>query len=248
MISRSKIKHIKSLLQKKYRLEHQSFIVEGKKSVEELLQSDFEVQALYVSQDFFNQNPSLCTTTKSLEVDIASQAELAEMGSFTSNQSALAIVKMKANFPLQSNPQHPLLMLDSINDPGNLGTIIRIADWYGIERIVMSDNSVDCYNPKVISSSMGSFVRVKLYYTNLEHFLSNNKVQVYAASLEGQSIYQTNFELSHSVILMGSESHGIAANLKKFVTHHVTIPRIGKAESLNVGVATAIFCDRMFGK
>jgi TrmH family RNA methyltransferase len=134
--------------------------------------------------------------------------------------------------------------LDDIRDPGNLGTIIRTADWYGIGKVVASPETADFYNPKVISATMGSFTRTEIYYTELTDFLSKAKHPVYGAYLEGQNVHEVEFQPA-GLILIGSESHGIAPGLRKFVSTEVTIPRFGKAESLNAAIATAVICDNL---
>jgi TrmH family RNA methyltransferase len=159
MLSKNQIKYINSLQQKKFRQEYQSFVVEGAKSVVELLSSDFELESLYVTEDFYKETKPLLDK-QPLRAEIVGQAELEKAGTFSSNNAALAVAKMKSNQELLLNDTEYALVLDEIRDPGNLGTIIRIADWYGIQKIICSEGTVDLYNPKVISSTMGSFTRV----------------------------------------------------------------------------------------
>ena len=137
------------------------------------------------------------------------------------------------------------MIIDGVNDPGNLGTIIRTADWFGIENVICSENSVDCYNSKVVMSSMGSLFRTNVFYLALSDFLSQIDIPTYGALLEGKSIYETTFE-SPCAIIMGSESHGISSELIPFIKNKITIPGAHRAESLNLGVSTGIFCSEYF--
>jgi len=134
------------------------------------------------------------------------------------------------------------LVLDGIQDPGNMGTIIRVADWFGISDIICSEDTVDVYNPKVVQASMGSLARIKVYYADLGKFLSSVKLPVFGALLDGDNIYDTDFG-NEGLMLMGNEGNGIRPGIQKLITKAITIPRIGKAESLNVAIATALFCS-----
>ncbi|MFN3852093.1 MAG: TrmH family RNA methyltransferase [Spirosomataceae bacterium] len=240
MISKQQQKYIQSLQIKKYRQESQSFLVEGAKSVLELLNSDFQIEKIYVTEKFAEQIDS-----KNTHIEIATQAEIEKTGTLQSNDSALAIVKMKPNQSIVCNDNEYVLVLDDIRDPGNLGTIIRIADWYGITKIICSENTVDFYNPKVIASTMGSFTRIKIWYGDLEkYFIRNNNLPIYGTFISGENIHKTNFPKS-GFIIIGNESNGIRPEIEKKVTHKITIPRFGNAESLNAGIATAIVLDNL---
>jgi len=241
VISKAQIKFIKSLQIKKFRNEHKQFIVQGKKNILELLKSNHKLEQLYVTESFFHES-----RLSNNNFELVSQKELEQISSFQSNNAGLAIVKIPENEYLTVNNDW-ILVLDQVKDPGNLGTIIRIADWYGINKIVCSEDCVDVYNPKVISASMGSFCRVKVFYTELESYLNKQSEVIFGALLEGSSVYQAN-KFKKGYLLMGNESQGISSNLKKFISHKVCIPRIGEAESLNVAVATGIICDNLFGK
>ena len=244
MITKNQIKYINSLQQKKFRLEHQSFVVEGAKSVIELLKSDFEIELLFTTQSFFEDNEALLHNYP-IQPEFVEANELERAGSFTSNNAALAVVKTKENVELLVKNKEFALILDDIRDPGNLGTIIRIADWYGITKIISSNSTVDVYNPKVISSTMGSFTRISLYYTDLEEFIKNQKANIYGTLLDGANIHQTNFADS-GYIVIGNEANGISEEIIKLITHKITIPRLGGAESLNAGIATAVVLDNVF--
>jgi len=244
MLSRKWLKYIKSLQIKKFRKENGAFLVEGAKSVRELLQSDFSVQILFATQEFYQSSIRL-VNAQGFPIEIVSQEELESAGIFHSNNACLAIAGTKENLPLYADEKEFVLVLDEVKDPGNLGTIIRVADWYGIRKIVCSPDTADLYNPKVITASMGSFTRVRLYYCDLPSYLSQqNHLPVYGAFLDGENLHQTQF-VDSGYVVMGNESHGIGADLKAFISHKVTIPRFGGAESLNVGIATAIICDNL---
>lgn len=243
MLSKNTLKFIKSLQQKKFRKQEQLFFVEGGKNVTELLQSDYEVSHVLVTQQYAKEHVQLLNSLKA-EVFEVSQSTLESVGSFQSNDAALAVAKSKPNSPIGLLPDEWAIALDDVKDPGNLGTIIRIADWYGIQKLFLSEESAEFYNPKVLHSSMGSFTRIKAFYTDLKSQLEKSGLPIYGAYLEGKSIYETEFGKG-GIILMGNESNGISQELEPLVSHRITIPRFGKAESLNVAVATAIFCDNI---
>ncbi len=242
MVPKSKIKFAKSLQLKKYRKQEQCFVVEGEKSVQELLTSDFETIWIAGTSAFLNENLARLEEGKIERYD-ASEEELIAMGSFQSNQSALAVARIKQNNAPKAGNEF-CVALDDIKDPGNLGTIIRTADWYGIKYIFASEESADFYNPKTISATMGSFCRVVVSYVDLKLWLSQSKLPVFGAFLDGQDIHQTEFG-SEGIILIGSESHGISKDLEPLVNHRITIPRIGRAESLNAAMATGIILDNL---
>jgi TrmH family RNA methyltransferase len=240
MLSKANIKFIKSLQVKKYRKQEQCFVIEGAKSVLELLASDFELLMLIGTPDFLSDIRNL-PEGETVEV---SEKELTLLGEFQTNNSAIAIARMKPNVPIRILAQEFALVLDDIRDPGNLGAIIRTADWYGINKIIASEGTADFYNSKVITSTMGSFTRVSVFYTDIQAFLSESKHKAYGAYLEGKNIHETRFG-SGGLIVIGNESHGIRPELAKFITDKITIPRFGKAESLNAAIATAIICDNI---
>lgn len=243
MLSKNQIKYIQSLHQKKYRQQHGAFLVEGAKSVQEVLQSDFQVDLLVATEAFYKENTRL-TDRQRTPVEIASVADLERTGTLERNNAALAVVRTKENRPLLAGPDEIALILDDIRDPGNLGTIIRIADWYGIRKIICSETTADVYNPKVISASKGSFTRVSWWYGDIELFLKQSaKGQiVYGAFLGGDDVHALAFSKS-GYLVMGNESNGISPEIGQYVTKRVTIPRYGEAESLNVGIATAVLLD-----
>ncbi len=243
MISKAKVKFIKSLQVKKYRKEAQSFIVEGAKGVKELLRSDFEITWLAGTSDFLDENRNTLSLRKVDWVE-TTERELSPLGTFSTNNAALAIARLRPNLPPHLTNEF-VLVLDDIRDPGNLGTIIRTADWYGIKNIIASVETADFYNPKVITATMGSFCRVHVYYVSLTDYLFGTNWPLYGASLTGKSLYETNFE-KEGFIVIGNESLGISPAIHSLITQHVTIPRIGQAESLNASIATAIILDNVF--
>jgi TrmH family RNA methyltransferase len=241
MLSKNTVKFIKSLHQKKYRIESGRFFVEGEKSVLEVLQSDFVVDTLVVTEGFESRHAKILASFKGQLIP-ATQHQLEDLGQFQSNDSALAVVQMKNNAPFVPEGESLILALDDVRDPGNLGTIIRLADWYGINKLVFSVQTAEFYNPKVIQSTMGSFTRVKFFYADLTTVFEQWKLPVYGAFLGGQSIHELQ-NPSPGILLMGNESKGISRSLEPYVSKRVTIPGFGHAESLNVAIATAILCD-----
>lgn len=245
MLSKNRIKFLKSLQVKKYRKLHQNFIVEGEKSVLELLKSDYEVLALYASNDFIEANKNTLTQSNISDIEEASIKELSQASAWVSNQSALALVKIPKSKKLLPEKDEYILALDNIQDAGNLGTILRIADWYGITKIICSKDTVDLYNPKAISASMASFLRVHLYYCNLKTYFEEVNTNIYGALLNGKNIHNINFNQNGGIILLGNESQGIQQELMPFINQKITIPKFGQAESLNVAIATAVICDNL---
>lgn len=245
MISKKWVKLITSLQHKKYRKQHQAFLVEGAKSVLELFSSDYQIQILFMTEEFYQQHIRLLQK-QSLPYEIVSQDELEKTGMLQTNNACLAVVSTKANQSVTASDNEYILMLDDVKDPGNLGTIIRIADWFGISKLVCSENTTDFYNPKVIAASMGSFTRVQLYYCDIAQYLKKNegRLPVYGAFLDGTDVHTVPFAPA-GILLMGNESQGISEALTPWVTSRIHIPRYGGAESLNVGIATAVICDNI---
>lgn len=246
MLTKSKIQYIKSLHDKQGRRESWCFLVEGRKGIEEFLSSDFEIIEGFFTTDFLWEKyfPFLTTLITLWELD--------RITTLSSNRDGLLVVKMRSQstgfLPGQESQKSSelTLILDGISDPGNLGTIIRTADWYGITHIIASSDSVDCYSPKVIMATMGSFTRVSVSYVDLETYLSSiSWSTIYWAYLDGDNIHEKNFPKDPCYLVIGSESHGIRPHLEKYITDKVTIPRFGLAESLNAWVATAIILDNI---
>lgn len=243
MLSKNTVKFIKSLQQKKFRKQEQAFFVEGAKNVTELLRSDYTCTHLLCTEKFADAQPELLLAFDGEKV-LVNPAELKAVGTFSSNDQALVVARVKPNLPVLVSPGELVVALDDIRDPGNLGTIIRIADWYGIRKMLLSPETADLYNPKVLHASMGSFTRLAFEYVSLEEKLRDVRVPVFGAFLEGLSIYAHSGP-ADGVLLMGNESHGIAPGLEALVSQKLTIPAFGGAESLNVAVATAVLCDHL---
>jgi len=249
MLSKKQISWINALKVKKYRKKQQAFIVEGEKNVAELLQSHFNIIAIYALESWTIKNKKICNLHQQT-LHIISPKELKRISNLHTPNEVVAIVKLPTNDDtqkqisqaLQQPLQHHVLALDDIRDPGNLGTIIRIADWFGINTLICSPTCVDAYSPKVVQATMGSIFHIQLIYNDLEQlFESNAKIPVYAALLQGKNIFDTDFS-KKGIILMGNESQGINEKYFKYMSKAITIPRKGKAESLNVAVATSIIC------
>ncbi len=239
MISKQQQKYIQSLHIKKYRTENERFLVEGEKNILELLNSDFETEIVYGTVNLLS---ALKIHDSRIKMEEATAEEIGKVSTLKSNNAGIAVVKAKPNLTLKCGPGETALILDDIRDPGNLGTIIRLADWYGIRKIVCSEETVEFYNPKVIAATMGSFTRVSCFYTSLSDFLAGNTLPVAGTFLEGENVHEFIFAESGYVVI-GSESHGISPAVAEKVSGRVTIPRYGGAESLNAAIATAIVLD-----
>lgn len=225
------------------------FIVEGTKMLDELLTSGFKLYAVYALETYL---PFLQISAKlpvNIKIAAVTEAELGKMSALHTPNKVLAVAYMPQDDVLLSLSgdyfrQNMLLALDEVRDPGNMGTIIRIADWFGIRAVLASENSVEFYNPKVAQASMGSLFRVKLQRLSLPGLLKSLHVPVYGALLEGRNIYEEDFT-EKGILLLGNESKGISPELKACITHPVTIPRFGAAESLNVATAAAVICSEI---
>lgn len=233
MLSKNQIKLITSLQQKKYRKQHQLFFAEGIKVIEELLVSKFELQAIY--------------TTELLDFDVATDKihtintnELKKISALTTPNTCLAVFKIPMEKKLEENGL--IVALDNVRDPGNLGTIIRLCDWFGITQLICSTETVDIYNPKVVQATMGSIGRVAVFYQDLAAFLKETQLPVFGTFMEGENVYQKSLP-QNGILVMGNEANGISESVSKSITQKLTIPRFGKlqqTESLNVATATAI--------
>lgn len=243
MLSKAQISLITSLQNKKFRIQHNVFIVEGIKSVLEFVHSSYKVQKIYATPQ---ASTKLSKIPQNIKLEEISEQEFKKITTLKTPQGALAIVEIPPYKPLEEEElkgKHSIV-LDDVQDPGNLGTIIRTAEWFGIEHIVCSIGTVDAYNPKVVQATMGSLSRVKIHYVDIEQFIDNIQIPTFGALLEGQSIYSTDFG-PEGLIIMGNEGNGIRSSLISKIDKAVTIPRIGQAESLNVAVATTIFCSEL---
>lgn len=261
-------KHLRSLQTKKARNTTGLFLVEGLKPVIEVLQSDWQIETLCATPEFLATHQGLISQkqlasqeqpknahSQPIQLIEASAKQLAGLGSLTSNNAAIAAVKQPVNTfnviegSLAANKW--LLAVDGVNDPGNLGSLLRIADWFGLEQILCSPTSVEVYNPKVIAASKGSFLRVGVSYLPLTQVLPElaaataSPLPLVGAVLNGQPLPQLATELKQQtsgVLVLGSEAHGLSPEVEALLTHQLTIPRLGQAESLNLGVAAGIIC------
>ncbi|HTN05550.1 RNA methyltransferase [Agriterribacter sp.] len=246
MLSKSRVKYIQSLYHKKLRDEEGCFVIEGPKITEEfLLQAPGEILALYAVENWLSNNNTCLKEVNPSCIFLADASDLEKISSRSTPNQVLAIVRKKKDQPETTIHPGLFLMLDGIQDPGNFGTIVRIADWFGISTILCSPECADLYNPKVVQSTMGSLLRVNVIYTLLTDWCKANAgTDIYAATLQGKSIYQCS-PLAHGAILMGNESKGVHPELLGFCKEEITIPRTGQAESLNAAVATGIILSHL---
>jgi TrmH family RNA methyltransferase len=233
MLSKNQIKSISSLQQKKYRFANQLFFAEGIKVIQELVKSNFELEHLYTTKNDFEEIPSSKKT-------IIADSELKKISALATPNTCLAVFKI----PLEKKIVESglILALDSIRDPGNMGTILRLCDWFGIKQLLCSQETVDIYNPKVVQATMGSIARVNVNYIDLNDFITKSNLSAFGTFMDGENIYETNLP-EEGVIIMGNEANGISESIEKLVSKRLSIPRFGdiqKTESLNVATATSI--------
>ena len=241
MLSKSTIKYVNSLKQKKFRQRYCKFTAEGDKIVNEILEnSNINIERVFAVSNWIEENPKLAQIHQVEEVTLN---ELKKISSLQTPNQILVVLDTFDHKVITKDINESLsLVLDNIQDPGNLGTIIRIADWFGIPYVFCSKGCVDVYNSKVVQSSMGSFLRTKVIYTEIETLFSEySEVPKYGAILGGQNIFKTTLT-QNGFIVIGNESKGVSSEVKKLLTHHLEIPSYGKAESLNASVATGIIC------
>jgi len=242
MLSKAKIKFLSSLKQKKFRDEENLFIAEGSKLVLEIINNNWSVKYLIATKNWLDENRQKFKTStfEILEADID---EIKKISNLSTVPEALIVCQKKQSNLIHTNFADKLtLMLDGIQDPGNFGTLVRIADWFAIENIVCSQNTVDIYNPKTVQATMGSICRVNIFYTDLLQFILTVKLPVFGAFMDGQNIYTTDLP-TQGIILLGSEGSGISNELNSKINYRISIPSFNKnagPESLNVAVAGAI--------
>jgi TrmH family RNA methyltransferase len=232
-ISKNQLKLITSLSQKKYRQKHHLFIAEGVKVIHELLNSTFKIEILFCTDDFE-------TTISNDKIVRVSENELKKISTLKSPNKALGIFKIPEEKPIQNSGL--IVALDAINDPGNLGTIIRLCDWFGISQLICSKDTVDCYNQKVVQASMGSLTRITIHYAHLQNYLTESKLPSFIADMNGENVYKTSLP-KEGILIMGNEANGVSEDIKNLIQHKISIPRYGETqetESLNVATATAI--------
>lgn len=237
MVSKNQKKLIRSLKQKKNRKQHGLFVVEGIKVINEFLNTHFTLQNLFV----LATEAHLYAEVENSKLIIVSATELSQLSFLATPQKALAVFEI----PLAKKEMRYeglQVVLDDVKDPGNLGTIIRLCDWFGVEKLICSNETVDCYNPKVVQATMGSLTRVYVVYVNVFDYIKNTDLPVYGTFMDGKNIYQSKLP-QEGLLLMGNEANGISAEIGNLVDHRIAIPRFGtiqKTESLNVATATAI--------
>ena len=240
MISKNQIKFIKSLSLKKNRVKAQLFIAEGEKIVNELLNSNFEIENIYATKQF-----SAINRCQKSDITLITNDELFRISNLTSPNNVLAIVKISQKESEKSCGIK--LVLDDVNDPGNLGTIIRMCDWFGVTQIICSKSTVDCYNPKVVQSAMGSLFRLDIKYLDLTTYFAEIDTPIYGAYMNCVDVKEQELpKVLH--LIMGNEANGISESISKYITNKVSVKNIGKnAESLNVAIASSIllheFCS-----
>lgn len=231
MLTNNQKKLIRSLQQKKNRVKEAAFVAEGPKVIQEFIDAQYELEFLFSTDSLLFPNQHC------IEI---SEKDLKAISYLTTPNQCLAVFKIPE---VTDIPQDTLqVALDAVRDPGNLGTIIRLCDWFGVSDLICSEDSVDCYNPKVVQASMGSLARLRIQYLDLETYLQNTKLPVYGAFMDGTSVYESNLP-SKAILLMGNEANGIRENIEPLVSNRISIPRFGalqETESLNVATATAI--------
>lgn len=239
MLSKNEIKDIQSLTQKKHREKLKSFIAEGPKIIAEFIHLiPGQIEKIYATKEWLKTNAGLLPD-KTIEI---SEKELERISQLKSPNQVLALVKQFQN--MEPDASHFIVYLDTIQDPGNLGTIIRIADWFNVKNIVCSEGCADIYNSKIVQSSMASLARVKIYYDTNDAWLPLQHVPIYAASLNGKSVYD-HPKIGNGILVVGNESKGIRQEYMDLATSKITIPREGQAESLNAAVATGIILSHL---
>lgn len=240
MVTKNQIKRIKSLHQKKYRKEYKLFIAEGVKVIQELLNSNFKLNHLYVTQ-------ALDFDVAQDKISLITKADLDKITALNTSNNSLAVFEI----PVEKEIQYKdwVLALDDIRDPGNLGTIIRLCDWFGIEQIICSLETVDAFNPKVVQATMGSLSRVTISYCDLATQIKSSGVDhIYGTFMDGANLYQSSMVSTKGIVVMGNEANGISKEIEQLVTQRIAIPRFGKfqqTESLNVAMATSILLSEL---
>ena len=240
MLSKNQIKLIQKLHQKKYRNELNLFIVEGKKSINEFLQAGYTPQLLIATEAFTTNVPQHLITP-------VSKDELRKVSTLQNPDEGLAVFEQPKHKGILQ--EGVIVALDNVQDPGNLGTIIRLCDWFGVETLLCNTQTVDCYNPKVVQASMGSLTRVAVHYLDLAAFLTTTALPVYTMDLEGENLYTATFP-KDCILILGNEANGISSEVRALSNEVITIPRFSqhqRTESLNVAMAGAIILSEVMG-
>ena len=250
MLSKAKVKYLNSLKSKKFRQKYNNFVAEGDKIAIEILKNaqnptalfSTNIEAIYALPEWINNNQALLQPFQAITTAV-DNAALKKISNFqTPNQALIILNQFDFDLPTTQIQSNLTLLLDEIQDPGNLGTILRIADWFGIPNVVCSTNCADVYNPKTIQATMGAFLRVRTFRLDLIEFCRNlSQLPVYGAVLGGENLFQTKLN-KNALIVIGNEGKGISPQMIKQLTHHIEIPANGQAESLNAAIATGIIC------
>ena len=239
MITKAQVKHIRSLDDKKYRYKCNEFVVEGEKMVQELINSSMTINCIYATKEWIEKNQMI----KNIRIEEVEAHELEKISSLSTPNMALATVQIPTKSSV--SPKGVSLVLDRIQDPGNLGSIVRIADWFGIDNVYCSEDTVDIFNSKVVQASMGSVFRINTQYVNIEELLTTNKeIPSYVAILNGENISSHKL-VQKGFIIIGNESKGVSNSIINLSTHKISIQRKGQAESLNAAIATGIICHSL---
>lgn len=250
MLSKAKVKYLNSLKSKKFRQKYNNFVAEGDKIGIEILKNaqnsaapfSIKIEAIYALPNWIENHRDLLQPFQAITTEI-DNTTLKKISNFqTPNQALIILKQFDFELPTAQINTNLTLLLDEIQDPGNLGTILRIADWFGIPNVVCSTNCADVYNPKTIQATMGAFLRVRTFRLDLTEFCRNfSDLPVYGAVLGGENLFQTNLD-KNALIVIGNEGKGISPDMIKELTHHIEIPSNGNAESLNAAIATGIIC------
>lgn len=246
-ISKNRLKSLRALQLKKYRLSEGLFIAEGDKIVSELLNArGWQIEQIFALPTWINRHQNALQPYTDITTAVT-ETDMAAISSLHTPASVAALLALPTPLPARMQPQQWYIALDRLNDPGNMGTILRIADWFGIEQVFCSLDSVEVFNPKTIQAAMGSLWRVRVVPTNLaELFAQHPHIPVYGAMLQGDNLFDLQQQpTARGCIVIGSESHGIQTALQPYLQYRITIPRIGHAESLNAAVATGIICAQL---
>ena len=241
MLTAHKIKILQSLDKKKFRQKYNLFLVEGNKTIKEIPNSHYKIH------DIYSVAPTELSAGNLITTEI-SEADLKKISFLQHPKDSVAVCELKEESIEQETGVQ--LILDGIQDPGNLGTIIRLADWFGISQIICSEDTADFYNPKVIQASMGSFLRVNIVYRDLENYLSTNSTSIIGTDMHGTDFYDFKFPAQFNLVL-GNEGNGIRPEIENLLTDKITIPRFGKSqatESLNVAMSAGIILGQIFNK
>lgn len=243
MLSKSELSFIKSLHLKKFRKEQRLFLAEGIKTVTEFLNSGYQIETIYCTDAVAS---NLNNISRKLKLVVINEAELRKITALSTPQGILAVIRIPKETAIKPESFNGsfIIVLDNIQDPGNMGTIIRTADWFGFKQIICSPDCVEVYNPKVVQATMGSLSRINITYTDLVKLLGSASGPVYGALLNGDSIYHTDFK-DEGFIVLGNEGKGISETILPFITQPITIPRFGHAESLNVAISAGIICSEI---